>query len=309
MNVSIVLCTFNRARVLQRTLEGLGAMRVPPGLTWELLVVDNNSSDDTAAVVRAAAARGALPCRYLFEGRQGKSYALNTGITAAAGEIIALTDDDVMIHPDWLAATHRAFDRRDCLGIGGRVVPIWSHPKPAWYTEAGPYRLVAMVSYEHGDVERPVPEPPVGANMAFRRAAFEQHGMFDTRLGRLGAELRGGEDTELCLRLLRAGETLLYAPDAIIYHPVEPERLCRRYFEAWYYHLGRAEMYTEPPPGAAPRWLGVPRYMIRQAVEHGLLSLAVPHVQGRFYHKLNFLRHFGQISVCCEQTGPRLSVG
>jgi glycosyltransferase involved in cell wall biosynthesis len=293
MDITVVICTYNRAALLRRALGSLAAMRVPPDLGWEIVVVDNNSSDDTPAVVREAADRGGLPCRYLFEGRQGKSHALNAGVRAAAGEIIALTDDDVLVHEGWLAAIRRAFAENDCLAAGGRIVARWSHPRPRWYVDSGPHKLTTViVEYDRGDVLRPVQEAPFGANQAFRRAAFERYGMFDTRLGRVGARLTSGEDTEMCQRLLDAGETILYIPDAIVYHPVEAERLRRRYFRSWYWHAGRSSMHVA---GACRRWLGVPRYVIRSAAEHGARWVTAVDPKRRFYHELNFIKCLGHI--------------
>jgi glucosyl-dolichyl phosphate glucuronosyltransferase len=305
MNVSVVLCTYDRARMLRRVLDSLAAMDVPPDLTWELIVVDNNSSDDTAAVVSDAAARLTAPCRYLFERRQGKSFALNTGIEATTGEIVALIDDDETVHAGWVAAVRRAFAAHDCLGIGGRITPLWNRPKPPWYTDTGPRQLSDVLGgrYDFGDLPRPVPSAPLGGNMAYLRRAFEKHGMFNTRLGRVGRKLVGGEDTEFGQRLLDAGETLFYAPDAIVYAPVDPERLRRTYFESWYHDAGTTEARMEPPRPEVPRWFGVPRYLLRAAVEHRLLSLTTPDSGQRFYHKLQFLRYVGQITEVRGRTG------
>jgi glucosyl-dolichyl phosphate glucuronosyltransferase len=302
MDVSVVLCTYNRARMLRRAIDGLAAMHVPPDLAWDLIVVDNNSSDDTAAVVRDAAARVAFPCRYLFEGRQGKTFALNRGIGAATGEIVALVDDDEIVHADWIAAVRRAFAAHGCAGIGGRIVPVWSHPKPTWYADTAPCDMSAVLTrYDHGDAPGPVPDAPYGGNMAFRRSAFETYGMFDTRLGRVGTRLTCAEDTEFGDRLLLAGEALFYVPDAIVYQPVAPERLRRAYFESWYYHAGRSSVYAERGALGAPRWLGAPRYLFREVVEQGLRALTARDGRRRFYHKLSFLRHLGQITGHCEE--------
>src|SRR4029450_12698608 len=103
-----------------------------PGLNWEVLVVDNNSNDETAAVVLSRVAGYPAPLRYLFEGRQGKSNALNTGMAATDADIIAFTDDDVRIPPDWLTRTRAAFDTFNCDYVGGRVYPWWEAAPPRW---------------------------------------------------------------------------------------------------------------------------------------------------------------------------------
>src|SRR5690606_33338417 len=115
--VSVLICTYNRARLLTHTLESL--RRIHTARPWDVLVVDNNSTDDTAAVVRACAPGYPVPLRYAFEGRQGKSHALNTGIGAIESELIAFTDDDVRVAPGWLDAACDALSSDASLDYAG----------------------------------------------------------------------------------------------------------------------------------------------------------------------------------------------
>src|SRR5262249_52705605 len=102
MDLSVVVCTYNRSTSLRRTLAALEAQEVPPGLAWEIVIVDNNSSDDTRAVVDAFGTACSIPVRYAFEPRQGLSFARNTGVAHAKGEILACTDDDCRPEPTWI---------------------------------------------------------------------------------------------------------------------------------------------------------------------------------------------------------------
>ncbi len=95
MKYSVVIATHNRAADLRDTLASLAALQ--PDGPWEVIVVDNNSPDHTRQVVEAAAPTFPVALRYLFEARQGRSPALNAGISAARGQIIATTDDDVRV--------------------------------------------------------------------------------------------------------------------------------------------------------------------------------------------------------------------
>src|SRR5215213_1970195 len=100
MKFSVVIATYNRADELPKTLASLAALQVSE--PWEVIIVDNNSSDNTKEVVLNAVEGFPVRLRYLHERQQGRSAALNTGIKAAQGEIIATTDDDVRIERDWL---------------------------------------------------------------------------------------------------------------------------------------------------------------------------------------------------------------
>src|SRR6266576_376499 len=125
MRISLVICTYNRAFSLGRTLESLRQMSVPRDLEWELIVVDNNSTDNTRAVVQKFARTAGLTISYFFEAKQGLCHARNAGVANANGEVIAFTDDDVRVAPQWireLAATFRQFD---CIGVAGKSVPAW----------------------------------------------------------------------------------------------------------------------------------------------------------------------------------------
>jgi glucosyl-dolichyl phosphate glucuronosyltransferase len=287
MDVSVILCTYNRARLLDAALRSLEGVKQPSGFSWELLVVDNNSTDGTKAVVAAAGDRGVLPCRYLFESRQGKSHALNTGIAQAKGDILAFTDDDVTFDPGWLEGIWRAFEERECVGVAGRIVPVWSSPRPRWYADSGPYALMtAIVRYEFGDERGPAVQPPWGANMAYRRDAFVRHGGFDPRFGPMGRTLMRGEDILFARRLMAVGERLLYTPDAIVYHPVERERLTKRYFLAYYYQNGRMEVRMSSPSAKAVRWFGVPRHLVRALLSNGARWMTSTDRRKRFYYKL-----------------------
>jgi len=94
---SVIICTYNRAKSLQKTLHSLAAMTLPADWLWEVIVVDNNSCDDTRAVVAGFARTARFPLRYVFEGMQGLCQARNTGLTVARSEVIAFTDDDVTV--------------------------------------------------------------------------------------------------------------------------------------------------------------------------------------------------------------------
>jgi GT2 family glycosyltransferase len=219
-------------------------------------------------VVEHAARRASFCIRYIFEDRQGRSAALNTGIAAAQGEIIAFTDDDVLLHPEWLARVKDTFDRFDCAAVAGKIVPRWNHPKPRWLELEGQQ---AVVNFELGDEYKEIRFSPMGANSAFRKQVFDRHGLFRLDLGVCGSKHTiTCDDTEFGQRLIKAGEKIIYSPNAIIYHPVDPERTTKRYFLTWYYYNGRSVTRTAGLPNQGSLYFGVPRW-----VYGGLLSNAV----------------------------------
>src|SRR5579862_9298835 len=170
--ISVVVCTYNRASSLAKTLESLRRMTVPADLKWELLVVDNNSTDNTRIVVTDFLRKSGLNGRYISEPRQGLCYARNRGVAEASGEIIAFTDDDVRVTSDWLRELAGTFRKFDCMGVGGKSVPAWNGlAKPAWLVTTGPYNLSRgpILDFDMGNVAKEIQYPPWGLNMAFRR--------------------------------------------------------------------------------------------------------------------------------------------
>lgn len=79
MDLSIIICTYNSSRGLGKTFQSLEEMIVPEGIDWEVLLVDNNSKDETRKVAEEFSRKETINLRYFFEGRQGKSFALNKG--------------------------------------------------------------------------------------------------------------------------------------------------------------------------------------------------------------------------------------
>lgn len=296
--LSIVLCTYERAERLRVALGDLARCRIPEGWRCELIVVDNNSSDHTAGVVREAARKLDFPVRYVFEREQGKSHALNTGIRAADGEVVAFTDDDVRIREDWIVGLARAFEEDgDCAGIGGRIVADWPGPKPEWYQGTGPYRLMdAVVQFEHGEEPVALDTPPFGANMAFRAKVFRRHGLFRTDLGPERRKVTRGEDTEFCRRLLGAGERLVYRPDVVVRHPVEPDRTRKSFYRSFYFHHGRTAIRVHGRVGDGPRIGGVPLRYLRDLAGHLRDWLTTGDVALRFYHELQSCMVAGYIA-------------
>ena len=259
MDVSVVVCTYNRAPSLGLTLRSLDVQVTPPDLTWEVVVVDNNSADATRTVVDAFAATARIRVRYLFEPRQGLSHARNTGIAHARGAILAFTDDDVRPGPDWVAGLTRALRETGADIVGGRILPAWDHPPPPWLV-ARPFLRGPLAIMEHA-VPGPVVEatgiPNVwGANMAFRREVFDRVGLFDPRRGVTGRKLYRGEEVELVRRALAAGCRAVYDPRVVVWHRIAAGRMRRRYISRLYFELGRgqrARSGSAPGPPAARR--------------------------------------------------------
>jgi glycosyltransferase involved in cell wall biosynthesis len=278
MKYSIVIATYKRAADLRETLKSLAGLQ-PDGL-WEVVVVDNNSPDDTAQVVEEASRTFPVELRYLFERQQGRSPALNAGIRAARGSIVVTTDDDVRVPADWLNRAAEGLARLQCDYVGGRVLPIWGAPRPAWIPNHGGKQWAVIALLDYGD--QPIEfgsRVPLGVNMAFTRGAFERAGGFDPHTGRRAGTLLGQEVREWCIRARKAGVRGFYIPEMWLEHIIPADRLRKSYFRRWFYWRGisrallyeRAGLDMEAPEqttldfSQVPHIGGVPRYLYRRA--------------------------------------------
>lgn len=279
-DATVLVCTFNRSADLDATLESLKHLALDPPLTWEAIVVDNNSTDRTRNVVAHRAAEFPVPLHYVFEPVQGKSNALNTGIRAARGRVIAFTDDDVRVPSDWLAKSiEPLLERHDLAYTGGPVRPIWGGRKPSWLDERG--RMGGTIAVkDHGNnafIFEERRKTPLGVNMTVRRELLERIGGFHPDLGRSGESLLGQEQADFFYRSRRVGARGLYVPEAVLDHVVPASRLNRRYFRRWWYWKGLSQARLHALHGATElgldlntvrRTCGVPRYMIRVLARH-----------------------------------------
>ena len=281
--ISVLICTYNRAHLLEETLTALLGSQSPPNCQVEVLVVDNNSSDATADVVRRMSNGAPWPVRYLVERQQGKGFALNRGLSHAQGDIIALTDDDVLPAADWLARIVNCFRRNDVVFVFGKVLPRWEVlPPPELLTKTardiwGPLALVdygeEVDRYDAASFHKK--RLPIGANLAVRRDAIEKIGGWRTDLGKVDNSLIAGEDHELCVRLFRAGMfSGLYDPAIEVRHLVPASRLRREYFRRWFYWHGRTlarmadAFFINLDLSKVPSVAGVPRFVYREFIEH-----------------------------------------
>jgi GT2 family glycosyltransferase len=218
-SASLVICTRDRPEQLERCLAALTS--VGTGFL-EIIVVDNGPANPAT---RAVAERfpGIV---YVPEPRTGLSIARNTGVRASRGAIVAFTDDDVIIHPNWPARLRGAFADPATMVVTGLVLPseLETEAQVMFEQELGGFgQGFRPLVYGEEFFSRtrdwgvPVWKLGAGANMAFRREVFDSVGYFDERLGP-GASGGCGDDSELWYRILAAGHRCRYEPTAVVFH-------------------------------------------------------------------------------------------
>ncbi len=202
VRASVVVCTYNGARTIAQCLQSLQRLRYPD---YEVIVVDDGSTDDTPNIIAE------YPfVRVISQQNEGLSAARNAGLRAATGEIVAYTDDDCFVDPDWLTMMiaqleHARLEDSRVAGLGGPNLTPDDGPTAA-AVSAAPGQPTHIL--ESDQVAEHIP----GCNMAFWRESLLSVNGFDPQYR------AAGDDVDICWRLQSAGMWLTFSPSAFVWH-------------------------------------------------------------------------------------------
>lgn len=237
MDISVVICTRNRAQYLPQMLESLRQLAAP-GLSWEVVFVDNGSTDATAQILKDFCAGFDVPARVIHEPRPGLSAARNTGWKAAAGRIICFTDDDCYPAADWLVMASHVLNDDNTSYVGGRVLLYDPNDAPVTIQTLEETIVFQRNSHiESGYI--------MGANFSCKKDMLEATGGFDERLG-AGTPMRSGEDTDLLVRASLLGLEGRYDPRVVVKHHHRRQRQTevKKLYSGYAYGRGALSMKT-----------------------------------------------------------------
>ncbi len=242
MQLSIVICSYNRASYISDALDSLYTQTA--GLNaFEAIIVDNNSTDNTAEVFSkwsAAHTNGSFT--YITETNQGASFARNTGAAVAKGQWLCFMDDDAVATPDYVENILKHIETKpDAVGFGGRIIPKYIPSEPKWMS----YYVSSLVgnfdyaptacAFENGKY-------PLESNMIVKKDVYDAIGGFNTALPGVVGTLRiGGEGKELFYKILALGYTIYYDPAICVHHVVEVKKLTSEYMYRVASGIGRGE--------------------------------------------------------------------
>jgi glycosyltransferase involved in cell wall biosynthesis len=234
MNLTVLICTHNRADLLERVLASINAA-IRPAMPVQILVAANACTDDTVARMQAYHAHqpgsDRLPLRVIEVPTPGKSHALNQAIPLIDTELTAFVDDDHRVDANYLVAIEHAANTWPDAGLYcGRILPDWDGTEPGWVHDTGPYGIypLPVPRYDQGDDHREIDDAgplPGGGNLFLPTPLLTRVGTFATDYGPVGHNLGGAEDLEWIRRALATGARLRYVPEAIQYHYVDADRL------------------------------------------------------------------------------------
>jgi GT2 family glycosyltransferase len=236
--VTVILPTYRRPVGLRRALDGL-AGQADPGVTWEVVVVDNGGS----ASLESWGGESSFPAslRLVHEQRLGAGHARNRGIAEARGVVTAMLDDDVVPQSNWLASLIEPMLAGRCHGAGGTVLLDPAVSRPSWFDEEGIGGY--LTRFTLGEHERPIAgnEIVVTANAAFQTDLLRATGGFHPDLGPRGRTPMVADDAFLTRRFRALGSVVHFVPNAVVVHELSPERLRARYLFRRAYAQGRSD--------------------------------------------------------------------
>jgi glycosyltransferase involved in cell wall biosynthesis len=235
--ISLIVCTRNRAESLPACLNSIEQAAVANrAVEVELLIVNNGSTDATAAVLRAWQRSTSVRCRVLLAEQRGLSHARNCGLEHATGKIIAFTDDDCTVARDYLTQVERAYAADAGPALRGGRVEL-GDPRDLPFTiktDLAPQRFTG--GHPGGFIH--------GCNLTMSRSALELVGRFDTRLG-AGQPIGAAEDSDFVYRAHRSGVMVLYDPSIVVFHHHGRRDFAEVKLLQDVYNLGNGALYAK----------------------------------------------------------------
>jgi glycosyltransferase involved in cell wall biosynthesis len=246
MLLSVLIPTRNRAQRVSDLLDSL-AVQEPVPFDWEVLVIDNGSTDGTNERVRERVSGFPVALCCIREPRPGLHHGRHRGAQEARGEFLAYLDDDTLVTARWWQGVE-LLQQQGADAVAGRIAPKWEAPVPGWVAlfcrdgTCGPLSLLDL-----GMASREIDPLMVwGANFFLRRGlVFELGGFHPDSMPPESVLFRGDGESGFFQKFKDAGYHAWYAPQALVYHVIGPERLTIEYFCRRFYCQGISASFTQ----------------------------------------------------------------
>lgn len=242
--ISAVVCTHNNHKLLEKAIFYLLNQNIN-STCYEIIIIDNASEDDTAQVGKQFA-QTKSNIAYYRENQLGLSHARNRAIKEAKGAWIAYTDDDAQVSTDWIQniLKHITSPPPHMGAMGGKIMPIWERQKPNWLSPPiKSYYVMPEWSQQFRKLRDD--EWLSGCNIVFPTHLLKELGGFSTKLGRIGKLLLSDEELEIRKRMESKGWNSWYAPDVLVQHLIQKERISKKWLLKRNYWQGVSTRMTQ----------------------------------------------------------------
>jgi succinoglycan biosynthesis protein ExoM len=284
--IGVCICTYRRPELLRPLLEALGDQRLPDGVAYEIVVVDNDVGQSARDVVVAFRARCPVDVTYHCEPEANIALARNRAVAETRAPWIAFIDDDEVPERDWLFHLYGAHRRFGADAVAGPVTPRFAVDPPRWVLRS---RLCERGSFPTGTVMTDARTMMTG-NILLSRALLGDGAPFEPRLGRTG-----GEDTDFFARSIAGGARFVWSAEARAYETIPAARLRRMYFLKRALLRGVSEVRRARPG---------PRDLLKSMVAVAVYAAALPVARCAGEH--HFMRllikscdHMGKLLAAC----------
>lgn len=273
--ISVLFATHNGAATLPLMLRSL--LELSGNVDYEIVAVDNSSKDETPLILDIF--KEILPLRVLQQPRRGKNPSLNLGLSACRGDLVVLTDDDVIVDPDWLSAFQACAEIHPDVDLfGGPIAAHWTTPPPQSLLDAVNTAMMFGITPSETKDGPVSPLNIWGANMMVRKRVFDDGHRFDETIGPSGGAYIMGSETEFNVRIQRSGYNNWFCSSALVSHIIREHQLTVEWVAQRAFRHGRSEyMHAAAKPVPVTEKvttvLPVPRWIFRKICEHALFAL------------------------------------
>jgi glucosyl-dolichyl phosphate glucuronosyltransferase len=274
MQLSVIVCTYNRSKLLQQCLDSLIKQTALPD-TFEIIVVDNNSQDNTKSVAETFSKKyPQFTLKYLIEKEIGLSKARNTGYKNANGEYVAYIDDDAKALDNWVESILKVIQETKPKIFGGQIYPFYATEKPNWFKDEYETRT-------NGGENRYLKDNEFlsGSNIIILKSLLTELGGFNPSLGMKGAKQAYGEETQLQIDCRKKGIQIYYCPEIIVEHIVPENKMKVKY------RLGKAYKSTTTSLNKSESGTKLIKYLniIKKATMFILQMIIIPFRNKKLY--------------------------
>ncbi len=269
--ISILFSTFNGEKTLPLMLNSLVKQREIDWAFFEIIIVNNNSIDLSGDIINSYSEK--LPIRLLSEKKQGKNAALNTGLQHARGDLIVLTDDDIVADPLWLKRYQLVSESYEYDIFGGVIEPFWIELPPEGLLEEIPvnnaFALTLGEKYKDGSIN---PCSIYGPNMAVRSHVFESI-KFNEDIGPAGNNYVMGSETDFLSNAEKHGFKAFFSSKIKVKHIIDPSQFELIWLENRAFKAGRALIHDNLRNGrhqCVSTIFGFPKWAFKNILSHYL---------------------------------------
>lgn len=273
MDLTLIICTYNRADSLKQTLHGLEE-QLPETFNWEVIIVDNADDIDTQKTVKSF--ESTLPIKIIVEKKAGQNSARNAALPHIKGNLVVFTDDDISPQPNWLMTLYEASIKKPEISVfGGVITPIYEGETRPWQANAW-FASFVYADQDLGEKEMLYSKGcyPSSPNMAIRKNIFDEGISFNSKIGPIGNNRISGSETEFLSRVL-ADNKGVYVPEAKVLHRISNKMLERGYLRKRCYTMGLGMSVWDSSPANEehiPKLFGIARYRIGRLLKSAITA-------------------------------------